>query len=86
MDICVLNPYFYPYFGGTEKMLMEVYSRLAKKNNVTIITSSIGSKQGEETINGMRVIRLKSRQHRLVHLPLPLTSMDGLNDAIARVD
>ena len=67
-------------------MLMEVYSRLAKKNNVTIITSSIGSKQGEETINGMRVIRLKSRQHRLVHLPLPLTSMDGLNDAIARVD
>jgi glycosyltransferase involved in cell wall biosynthesis len=86
MDICVLNPYFYPYFGGTEKVLLEIYTRLAKNNNVTVITSDIGSKPGEETFNGIHIIRLKSRQHNFVRLPLPLTIMDGLNEAITRVD
>ena len=41
MDICILNPYFYPYKGGTEKVLLEVYSRLAKKHNITVLTSTV---------------------------------------------
>ncbi|MCL4387667.1 glycosyltransferase family 4 protein [Candidatus Marsarchaeota archaeon] len=84
MDICVLNPYFYPYFGGTEKVLLEIYKRLSKSNNITVITSSVGSEPGEETIEGIRVLRLKTSQRTLPHLPLPLASMEGLNAAIEK--
>ncbi len=84
MDICVLNPYFYPYFGGTEKVLMEIYRRLSKRNNITVITSSVGSEPGEETIEGIKILRLKTSQRALPHMPLPLASMDGLNAAIEK--
>ena len=55
MEICVLNPYFYPYFGGTEKVLLEIYKRLSKKNNITVITSSVGSEPGETTFEGIKI-------------------------------
>ena len=47
MDICVLNPYFYPQQGGTERVLLEVYKRLAKKHNITVLTSALKSGDGE---------------------------------------
>ncbi|MEM0154355.1 MAG: glycosyltransferase family 4 protein [Methanothrix sp.] len=84
MEICVLNPYFYPYFGGTEKVLLEIYKRLAKSNNITVITSSIGSKPGEETFENIKILRLKTSQRMLPHLPLPFVSMEGLNAAIEK--
>ena len=40
MDICVLNPYFYPYHGGTEKVLLQIYGRLARKHNICVIASA----------------------------------------------
>ena len=84
MEICVLNPYFYPYFGGTEKVLLEIYKRLSKKNNITVITSSVGSEPGETTFEGIKILRLKTVQRTLPHLPLPLASMEGLNAAIEK--
>jgi len=79
MDICVLNPYFYPYNGGTEKVLLEVYKRLAKNHNITVITSSVGSSVGKEEFNGINIVRLKSKQIALPHLPLPLLKMCDLS-------
>ncbi len=86
MDICVLNPYFYPYFGGTEKVLFEVYRRLAKNNKITVVTSEVGSKPGKETIEGIDIIRLKTKQYALPYLPLPLAEMKGLNEAIEKTE
>ena len=86
MDICVLNPYFYPYKGGTEKVLLEVYRRLAKRHNITVLTSTVPGRneRRSEEIHGIKVIRLKTRQYALPGLPLPFESFEGLNSAIVR--
>jgi len=86
MDICVLNQFFYPYKGGTEKVLFEIYRRLAKRHNVTVITSApIESKRNiTEEIEGIKVLRLKSTHIDIPISPLPFVSMDGLNGAIKK--
>ncbi|HIH50346.1 TPA: glycosyltransferase family 4 protein [Candidatus Micrarchaeota archaeon] len=82
----MLNPYFYPYKGGTEKVLLEVYSRLAKRNNVTVITSVAAKKNkpSVEEISGIRVVRLKASSTRLPTLPMPFLIFDGLKKALVR--
>ncbi len=86
MDICVLNPYFYPYNGGTEKVLLEVYSRLAKRHNITVITSVAArkNKPSVEEMYGIKVVRLKATPTRLPTLPLPFLLFDGLKKALVR--
>ncbi len=87
MDICVLNPYFYPYKGGTEKVLLEVYRRLAKRHNITILTSTVPGRNEErrEDIHGINVIRLTTHQIPLPELPLPFESFENLNAEIKKV-
>ena len=86
MDICVLNPYFYPYKGGTEKVLFEVYRRLAKRHNVTVLTS--GKKgawhDSREDIEGIEVVRLRAAHIRIPVAPLPFVAATGLNRMIKR--
>ena len=90
MEICVLNPYFYPYKGGTEKVLLEVYGRLAKRHNITVLTSTVPGRNEKrrEEINGITVIRLRTKQYALPGLPLPFESFTDLNSEIkkARAD
>lgn len=83
MDICVLNPFFYPYKGGTERVLFQVYSRLAKRNDVTVITSG-GRKTEEERLAGMRVIRLGSSAFNIPAAPMPFVIFHGLADQLKR--
>jgi len=84
MDICVLNPYFHPYHGGTEKVLLQIYSRLAKRHNISVITSAPeGQKEKSiDHINGIKVIRLPSKFIYAPMLPLPFLVMEGINKAI----
>lgn len=87
LDICVLNPFFYPFKGGTERVLLEVYRRLAKRNNVTVITSAVdGGRPRTEEILGIRVVRLRAREIHVPSAPMPLLIFDGLRDAIRRAD
>jgi glycosyltransferase involved in cell wall biosynthesis len=86
MDICILNPFFYPYNGGTEKVLLEIYKRLAKKHNITVLSAAFPGSGGDTEKFGIRIVRLKSRYINLPGLPLPWPLMEGLNDAVARVD
>jgi glycosyltransferase involved in cell wall biosynthesis len=88
MDICILNPYFYPYKGGTEKVLLEVYRRLAKKHNVTILTSTVPGRNEarKEDIQGINVVRLRTHQVPFPELPLPFESFENLNSEIKKVD
>jgi glycosyltransferase involved in cell wall biosynthesis len=88
MEICVLNPYFYPYKGGTEKVLLEVYSRLAKRHNITILTSTVPGRNEKRTeeIRGITVIRLKTKQYALPGLPLPFESFKDLNTEIKKAE
>ncbi len=85
MDICVLNPYFHPQYGGTEHVLFEIYKRAAKRHNITVLTSSLNS--GARTVDhiyGMKVVRMETRPHNIPGLPLPLLEMKGIGEEIAR--
>ncbi|MCL4372207.1 glycosyltransferase family 4 protein [Candidatus Marsarchaeota archaeon] len=86
MDICVLNQFFYPYYGGTEKVLLEIYSRLSKKHNITVLTSAIPGTEPNESVRGINIVRLKSRKINVPFAPLPLVAMDELNKKIIELD
>jgi glycosyltransferase involved in cell wall biosynthesis len=86
MDICVLNPFFYPYPGGTEKVLLEIYRRMAKRHNITVISAALkaGQKDSVEDIYGINVIRLKTSYIDVPILPMPFPVTMGLRDAISK--
>lgn len=86
MDICVLNPFFYPYMGGTEKVLLEVYSRLARRHNVCVISAALesGKKAGTDYVGDIKVVRLRTRYINLPGLPMPFLAMAGVKAAIAK--
>ena len=70
MNICMVNPFFLPYLGGTEKHIYEVGRRLAKNHNVTVLTYRYPKAPKREIIEGMDIIR--SRALVLQYLPHPL--------------
>jgi glycosyltransferase involved in cell wall biosynthesis len=86
MDICVLNPFFYPHLGGTEKVLIELYKRLGKTHNVSVITGSLEktSKESIDYIDGIKVIRLKSHYMKVPGAPLPFLVMDRIRSHIKK--
>lgn len=71
MKILMLNPFFHPYKGGTEKHLLEVTKRLAKRHEVTVLTARLPGTKPEEEINGVRVVRTPARIIRNLPPPLP---------------
>ena len=85
MEICVLNPFFYPYMGGTEKVLLEIYSRLARRHNITVISASLtrGGKASVDEVKGIRVVRLATRYYSFPGLPMPFMRMLGVSKAVA---
>jgi glycosyltransferase involved in cell wall biosynthesis len=87
MEICVLNPFFHPYSGGTEKVLLEVYRRLAKRHNVTVLSASLDPKGRtmEEDICGIRVIRLRSDYVYIPMMPLPFVNMRSFNRQVEKI-
>jgi len=66
----MLNPFYYPYSGGTEKHLFEACRRLAKKHDVTVLTSMLPHTKREEEIEGVRILRTPAAV--LTWLPHPL--------------
>lgn len=60
MRILHVNPFYFPYYGGTEKYLYELCKRLSKKHSVSVVTSKIGDTKKVEEIDGARVYRVKS--------------------------
>ncbi len=86
MEICVLNPFFYPYAGGTERVLYEVYRRLSRRHNVTVISGALGNKSREsiEEVDGIRVIRLRTVHLNIPALPMPIPIMQGLPEAVQK--
>lgn len=95
IDICVLNPYFIPYRGGTEKVLYEVYKRISKKHNITIITSAVSAfgahgsgrpLQHTEYIDDIKVVRIKTKQISIPFSPLPLQLFPALQSHIQSVN
>jgi len=70
MRLCMLNPFFYPYAGGTEKVIHEVGKRLADRHEIHVLTSRLPGTPAHEVIDGMAIHRTPSAV--LWHLPPPL--------------
>ncbi len=66
----MVNPFFFPYMGGTEKHIYEVGRRLVKNHDVTVLTYQYPKAPKQEVIAGMKVIR--KRAFVLTYLPHPL--------------
>lgn len=62
MKVCMINPFFYPYVGGTENYLYELSRRLVSDYGckVSVVTSRLDGTKKEEVIDGIRVKRLPS--------------------------
>ena len=79
LKVCMLDPLFFPYMGGTEKVVKEVGARLVRNHGheVQVLTSMIPQAQGREfeEIDGMHVVRSPSLYlERLpAFLPPPFT-------------
>jgi len=58
MNICHINPFFYPYRGGTENYLIDLSKRLAKKNDVFVVTSLLEGTERYEEYEGIKIYRL----------------------------
>ncbi len=71
LRILMLNPFFHPYQGGTEKHLLEVSKRLAKKHEVTVLTARLPETKKFEKIYGVNVVRTPSIILRSLPYPLP---------------
>ncbi len=71
MNICMLNPFFHPYQGGTEKHVLEVSRRLAKRHDVTVLTSRLPNTLAYEEIDGVKVKRIPCRIFYDAPHPLP---------------
>ncbi|MEM0475661.1 MAG: glycosyltransferase family 4 protein [Candidatus Norongarragalinales archaeon] len=72
LRLLMLNPFFHPYQGGTEKHLLEVSKRLAERGHeVTVLTARLPETRRFETLYGVRVVRTPALVlHSLPH-PLP---------------
>ncbi len=70
LKLLMLNPFFYPYQGGTEKHLLEVSKRLAERHDVTVLTSQLPDTKRFEKIYGVNVVRTPALV--LTKLPHPL--------------
>jgi len=70
LNILILNPFFEPYAGGTEKHLLNIGKRLSKKHNITVLTARLKDTEREEEIEGMRIVRTPAKIYYKAPKPL----------------
>jgi glycosyltransferase involved in cell wall biosynthesis len=80
--IVQLNPFFFPYAGGTERRILEIGRRLARRHDVTVVTSRLDGTPREEEMDGVHIVRLPSRYRLRRWWNPPLVSTRGLDDAL----
>ncbi len=61
MNIAMVNAFFHPYQGGTEKCVLELSKRLAENHEVHVITSKLENTDKEDTYKGINIHRIPSK-------------------------
>jgi glycosyltransferase involved in cell wall biosynthesis len=70
LKIVDVNPFFHPYDGGIERRIYDTSRLLAEKgHDVTVLTGRLPGTKEEETMDGFRVIRLRSRYINIYNPP-----------------
>jgi glycosyltransferase involved in cell wall biosynthesis len=60
MKILFIVDYYYPYIGGAEVVHQKLAELLALKHDVTVLTQASSNAKLEESINNVKVIRVKT--------------------------
>ena len=84
MRIVQLNPFHYPFMGGIEHRVHHMSRNLAKRHDVTVVTSRLEGTEMEEWMDGYRVLRLDSRF--VGNYNPPYVSSKGVLEAIEGID
>ena len=69
--LAMVNAFYHPYVGGSEKHMYELSRRLARKHNVVVITSRLENTPEYEEIDGVKVHRLDAQLLKLPHIYPP---------------
>ncbi len=72
MKILMVNLFFYPYLGGTEKNILEISKELVKQgHSVTVLTAKLPNTKEKEIFNGINIIRIPSKIFYNLPHPFP---------------
>ncbi len=84
--LAMVNAFYHPYIGGSEKHMYELSRRLARKHNVVVITSRLENTPEYEEIDGVKIHRLDARLLKLPHIyPPPYPICKEVPAAIERL-
>lgn len=87
MNICLVNAFFHPYIGGTEKHMYEMGRRVAKHENVIVYTSRLEGTKARENVEGMEVYRTEVKQYKMPLIyPPPLVVASKVKEEIPELD
>lgn len=70
--IIQINKYYSPHIGGIERVVQQIAEGLAEETDMTVLVNAESRQRIEETINGVRLIRLP-RHFRLGGMPISLS-------------
>ena len=59
MNICLINPSFFPMHGGAKQLTYDVAKQLSKDHKVIIATTKLEGTKSAEYINDLKVYRSK---------------------------
>jgi len=83
MKLCMVNGFFHPFIGGSEKHMYELGRRLARADEVHVLTSRLDDTSEFEVLEGMQVHRLATRHKKIpVIYPPPLPITKGVEDKL----
>lgn len=87
MKLCMVNAFYHPYIGGSEKHMWELSRRLARKNDVHVVTSQWECEPGDYDLEGVQVHRLPTKFYKMPLIyPPPLPSTNGVPKKLEQLD
>lgn len=87
MKLCMVNGYFHPFIGGSEKHMFELGRRLAKTETFHVVTSRLDNTEAYEELQGMKIHRLETKHKKMpVIYPPPLPVTKNVDKFLAELD
>ncbi len=87
MKLCMVNGYFHPFIGGSEKHMYELGRRLARTEDVHVVTSRLEDTVEHEILEGMNIHRLETKHQKVpVIYPPPLPITKGVEFKLTELD
>lgn len=87
MKLCMVNGYFHPFVGGSERHMYELGKRMARTEEISVVTSRLDGTEPYEEIENMRVHRLETRHYKMPLIyPPPMPVTKGVMDKLEELD